>query len=168
MATIAETVAAKVAADLTARGEVAPTTMRFIVDGVPRPKGRPRFTVMRRASGAQFVRTYTPEETAAYEKKIQTHAQVAVNQVRWGWNARDRFNVILRVFRPHFDQGGDLDNVAKIFLDACNGITWKDDRYVRGIGCAFGDPDAERPRVEVEIRRFKIAKGKAPKAEMVR
>ncbi len=157
-ASIGEVIAAKAAADLSARGETAPLVLRFVVDGVPRPKGRPRFTVMKRASGAAFVRTYTPAETEAYEKTVRTRAQIAVNQAAWGWNTRDRFNVILKVFRPHFDRGGDLDNVLKIVLDACNGVTWKDDRYVRGIGCAFGGPDAERPRVEVEVRRFRVAK----------
>ena len=56
-------------------------------------------------------------------------------------------------------KGGDLDNVVKAVSDGINGIAFDDDRYIRGIGAAFGDPDPARPRLEVEVR--KLTKGAA-------
>jgi Holliday junction resolvase RusA-like endonuclease len=60
----------------------------------------------------------------------------------------------MRIWRTHEGRGSDLDNVIKI-CDALNGVVWGDDRYMRGIGAAFQDPDAKNPRIEIVIRRFR-------------
>jgi Holliday junction resolvase RusA-like endonuclease len=140
----------------------APTFIRVVIDGEPVPKGRPRFARVTSRAGSVVVRTYTPAETEAYEAKVRTHAKLAANRVRWAWSKDDRFSVLVTIYRQHVDAGGDLDNYAKLAIDALihspkhapGGVLMKDDRYVRGLGAALKhDPD--RPRMEIEVRRFK-------------
>lgn len=136
-----------------ASSEGAPTVLKFIVPGEPVPKGRPRFSSRKRDDGKTFVKTYTDAETAAYEKHVRNCAQIAVLQTRWAWSKRDRFNLLLRVFRTHYDAGGDIDNYEKAVMDAMNTVAYADDRYVRGKGSIIY-MDKLNPRVEVEVRRF--------------
>lgn len=133
-----------------------PTVLRFTVPGEPVPKGRARHRIVFPKQGKPFVQEYTPPETKAYEERFRLLAKVAVNQAKWTVHPDDRFSVVIRVYRTHEGKGGDLDNVIKSALDSMNhsGV-WLDDRYVRGIGAALCDPDPARPRVEVEVRRFK-------------
>jgi Holliday junction resolvase RusA-like endonuclease len=48
--------------------------LEFFIPGNPSGKGRPRF-----ARQGQFVRTYTPRETEAYESNIRLFAAEAMN-----------------------------------------------------------------------------------------
>ncbi len=132
----------------------SPSVLRFIIEGEPVPKGRPRFAPRKTPDGKTFVKPYTDAETAAYEEKVKLVAQVEVNRVRWAWTKKDRFTLIIKVFRTHYDAGGDIDNYEKAVMDAMNKVVYADDRYVRGKGSALALPDAARPRVEVEVRRF--------------
>ena len=57
-----------------------------------------------------------------------------------------------RPARPH-DKRPDADNVAKIYLDALNGVVWHDDSQIASlqvlkIRCAQGDI----PRTEIQVR----------------
>jgi Holliday junction resolvase RusA-like endonuclease len=151
-ATIADAVAARPATDGT------PTVLRFTVDGEAVGKERARVFSKHLPSGKTITRAVTPEKTREYEAKVKACAQAAVLATRWAWNKSDRFNVVLRIYRTHWDRGADVDNIAKCYLDAGNGCLWIDDRLVRGIGIALQDPDPVRPRVEVEVRRFKTAR----------
>lgn len=127
--------------------------LRFTVEGEPVPKGRARTRVVTPRNGKAFASFYTPGETRAYEERVALLARVAVAGARWTWTKADRFSVIVRVYRTHEGKGGDLDNYLKAIADAINGIAFSDDRYVRGIGAAFGEPTPARPRVEVEVRK---------------
>lgn len=142
--------------DLTKKGasEGTPTVLRLVIPGDPVGKERARVFRKQNPNGTVITRAVTPEKTRAYEEKIRTLAQIAVNQARWSWAKDDRFSVVMKIYRSHWDAGADLDNVIKT-IDGLTGIVWKDDRYVRGIGAAFQDPDPKNPRVEVEVRRFK-------------
>lgn len=143
--------------ELAAKGgiEGAPTVLRFEVPGEPVGKERARVFRQKNANGTVITRAVTPEKTRAYEDKIRTIAQIAVNQARWSWSNDDRFSVLLKIYCTHEGAHPDLDNVCKAVLDSGNSILWKDDRRVRGIGAAFQTPDPKNPRVEVEVRRFK-------------
>jgi len=152
-ATIADAVAARPATDGT------PTVLRFSVDGEPVGKERARVFSKHLPSGKTVTRAVTPEKTREYEARVKSCAQAAVLATRWAWNKSDRFSILLKIFRTHWDRGPDLDNVIKV-IDALIGVAIPDDRYVRGIGAALQDPDRVRPRVEIEVRRF--AKGAAP------
>lgn len=106
--------------------------IRITVPGKPVGKGRPRF-------GNGF--TYTPKKTVEYE-----------NLVRFAWMQKgaDKLSGKLRaVIVAHFpipkgtskkkrasmdgtmyDKKPDCDNIAKIILDALNGIAYDDDAQV--------------------------------------
>lgn len=112
----------------------------FTVEGPPQGKGRPRF---RRAGN--FVTTYTDQKTKTYEQTIKAWAQRAIGSgsplegplsvdlyIRMGVPASTTKkrtesclqNAELPTKKP------DIDNVIKIFLDAMNGIVYKDDTQV--------------------------------------
>jgi len=57
--------------------------------------------------------------------------------------------VTLHVYRER--KAGDLDNRAKLTLDALNGHAWGDDAQVVELH-AYRHDDAANPRVEVEVR----------------
>ncbi len=135
------------------------TVLRFQVPGEPIGKERPRFVQRTKTDGSTFGAAVTPKRTREYEKHIQMMAQIAVNQSRWAWSRDDRFAVIVKVYRTHVDRGPDVDNVCKALLDACNGVTWNDDRHVWAFAVALRKRDPKNPRLDVEIRRFHKDRG---------
>lgn len=132
----------------------------FIVPGEPVPKGRARTRVVQTKSGKAFASHYTPKETAAYEKHVATLCQLAVNQKRWVFGPKDRFDLRVRICRTHEGAGGDIDNYVKAIQDGINGIAFPDDRYIR-CGAQWLEQDSERPRVEVCVTRIRIGEGRA-------
>lgn len=165
-ATIAEREAAKRKQELAAMMEAkSPKTLSVVLFGEPVPKGRPRFSGRRGPNGKSFVRVWTPEETEAYEEQGRIAAEAAARRVGRFVTTASRFTIIVRVFRLHYDAGGDGDNYEKSAIDflipkrGCPGTgVIPDDRYVRGGAWAINQ-DAKHPRLEVEVRRF--AKGVA-------
>lgn len=135
---------------LLAKREVQRNTLTFTVPGEPQAKQRARVFAL--PSGQ--VRAVTPKETRAYEAKVRTLAQVAVNQQRWTFSDAHYFDLVVKVVRTHWDAGGDPDNYLKAIADAINGVAFPDDRYVRGMAVKLADPDASNPRVMVTVRRY--------------
>ena len=110
-------------------------TVIFNIEGNPVGKARPRF-----AKG----RTYTPKKTVAYEKKIADKAREAMGSsdpletpvavyiyanhaIPASYSKKRREACLNGLERPNKP---DLDNTAKAFLDAMNGIVYKDDVQV--------------------------------------
>lgn len=109
-------------------------TVCFTVPGRPQGKGRPRFT----RSG----HTYTPGSTAEYEERVK----LAYRQAGGGKLSGFVFVDILAVSTvpksytkaqkaAAFDaryvpKKPDCDNIAKIILDALNGLAYDDDAQV--------------------------------------
>ncbi len=56
--------------------------------------------------------------------------------------------VLARVYRPQ--KRGDIDNVAKCLLDACNGLLWLDDSQIVDLHLLRFD-DKTNPRVELSV-----------------
>lgn len=131
--------------------------LRFVVEGEPVPKGRARTRIVTPRNGKSFATHYTPGDTKAYEQKVALLARVAVAGARWTWTERDRFDVVLRVFRTHEGKGGDADNYFKSAADGMNRIVFSDDARVRGIGVSLAQ-DAVRPRLEVTVRKYVVMK----------
>ena len=161
-ATIADALAAKrTTQQIAAAAAKSPRVLTVIVFGEPVPKGRPRFSSRRGPDGKTFVRTYTPEETEAYETRGRRVAEETAREVGWVATKADRFTVLVRVFRTHYDAGGDGDNYEKSAIDflipkrgfPTTGVI-PDDRYVRGAAWAIKQ-DEVRPRLEVVISRFR-------------
>lgn len=110
----------------------------FVVEGKPVGKGRPRFKRM-----GNFVQTYTPTATADYEKLVRLRFQnaggaITDKPVRVEITAffappkstrkRDRIEMLANRILP--EKKPDVDNIAKIILDALNKIAYIDDSQV--------------------------------------
>lgn len=111
--------------------------VKFTVMGEPRSKQRPRVTQRG---------TFTPKETIEAEKRV-----------RDGWRmageAKFEYQVIvdLRFFNGN-KRRRDIDNMAKLVLDALNKEAFDDDYQVVGVNMYkfFTDPD--RARTEIIIQ----------------
>lgn len=137
-------------------------TCDFVVEGKPTGKGRPRFKRM-----GNFVQTYTPANTAEYEKLVKLRFQNAggvitdkpvkieivaffapPKSVRKKQKQEMLANLILPTKKP------DCDNIAKIVLDALNQIAYKDDSQV--IELSVRKQYASEAKVSVHIEDIEI------------
>lgn len=115
-----------------------------LVEGEPKGKNRPRFTV--RGHGAKrFVQVYTDEATLQYEALIQLEAFRAMNGRPVITGPVKIVMEIHHSIRPSWNKGKkagaadgsiaatvkvDFDNCAKVFCDAFNNCVWVDDTQV--------------------------------------
>lgn len=110
------------------------------IPGEPVSKGRPRFF------GGHAV---TPKETRGAEQVVGLMAR----QRLAGRAADDRALFAATLFFATSSPAlRDLDNLAKLVLDALNKIVWKDDRQVEELHAKLVRGDA-RPRTVIEIHR---------------
>ena len=131
---------------------------RFTVPGEPKPKQRPRVSVV----SGRITHAYTPAETVAYEAKVRNAYMDAypaalpfpkltpleVEAVfylpipaSWSRKAREK----AEAGRKTPTKRPDLDNLLKAILDAVNGIAWADDCQIIRTVCEkrYGEPRAE-------------------------
>jgi len=108
------------------------------------PQGRPRFT----RTGI----AYDPPESRKFKAKF---AQMILEQLPPMTPLTGRISVRVEIYRdfksattPRF---GDIDNLAKIILDAINetGAVWKDDRLITKLEVLKAT--APEPRVEISV-----------------
>ena len=132
---------------------------RFIIEGTPHGKGRPRFT--------KGGHTYTDRKTSDYEQRVK---EAYVTQVKA--SERKIISVspvhmfITAVFSvPRSDSKAvkdaklagtifptiksDCDNIAKIVCDALNGLAYADDKQI--VECSVQKRYGDLQRVEVTI-----------------
>lgn len=113
----------------------------IIVNGEPQGKGRPRF-----ARRGIYTTTYTPEKTILYENEIK--AAYLLKYGNEGFFNGEPLSVRIDAFcgvpksaskakRAAMLNGEikptkkpDVDNIAKVVLDALNGYAYKDDTQV--------------------------------------
>ena len=142
----------------------------FFVPGKPQGKGRPRFS---RRGG--FVRTYTPERTVSYELSIKAAALVAWQALVLEDEQRKellgepcRVSIVARFAVPQSWARArrtgaqklcpgkpDLDNIAKVVLDAAHDVLWRDDKTVQALAVRKRyavDGEEEGVQVRVEWR----------------
>jgi Holliday junction resolvase RusA-like endonuclease len=114
--------------------------IRLSLDIQPVPKGRPRACTV----GGK-PRIYTPPQTAEYEGRVEAAAKAAMNgsePLQGPLAVTLHFRLPIPTFarkrnvreaaesgasRPVNPRSGDVDNLAKAVLDACNGVLWVDD-----------------------------------------
>lgn len=114
--------------------------IRFIVDGPAVPKQRPRI------HGRQ---AYTPKKTRDYEERVRIalrssyHGDMpvfskdtavracieVVQAIPKSWSNKKHIQAERGEIAP-VTRNGDLDNIAKSILDACNGLVYEDDSQV--------------------------------------
>jgi crossover junction endodeoxyribonuclease RusA len=108
---------------------------RFEVVGPPRAKARPRFS-------RGF--TYTPKATKDAEKRIQAAAKPIAPK---DGLPTDRWRLVV-IFNMGNQRKPDVDNLAKLVMDALNGIFWEDDRQVCQLNAIRFNEDKERDSIE--------------------
>ena len=108
--------------------------------GAPQGKGRARAFVR-----GGHVGHYTPETTRTYEGMIRTAAMDAIGampainspvefilraifQVPASWSGRKRDQALTGAIKP--GKKPDLDNIAKAWNDALNGVVYRDDSLI--------------------------------------
>lgn len=136
--------------------------VQFTVQGAPCGKARAR-TVRSAATGRTV--SYTPEKTAAYEDLVRaeylaqckneylgekTEIDVTIDayyKIPERVNNWQRAQMERDMARP--TKKPDCDNIAKIILDALNGIAYRDDAQV--VTLRVGKRYSLEPRVEVRL-----------------
>jgi len=114
--------------------------IHFQVEGDPRGKGRPRF-----GRFGKFTRVYTDKQTQDYENLIKFFATEAMGStdpletpvsvylyIRHGVPqsySKKRTEACLSGLEKPCKKP-DIDNIAKTYLDAMNGVIFKDDTQV--------------------------------------
>jgi len=132
----------------------------FNVVGDPKGKGRPRFSRF-----SKFTKVYTDQQTLDYETAIGISASQAMGSSQ---PLESPVEVFLYVRLPipqsyskkrseaclngseRPKKKPDIDNVAKVFLDAMNGIVYKDDTQV--VSLHVNKVYAQESGVDVLIR----------------
>ena len=124
------------------------------LDVVPVAKGRPRL-----GNG----RAFTPAKTRLAEAEIRKQIEAQPHPTYEG-----PVGVILKFYLPRPKKPKhllpivrpDLDNYAKLVLDAVNGILWEDDSQVVGLKCAkLYVTGTDKPCTEIEIHSFADMQG---------
>lgn len=132
--------------------------IKFTIPGEPKGKGRPRFT--------KQGRTFTPDTTANYENLVKvmfmqaypghepipkdtplTAHLTAFYAIPKGASKKKALSMENGEIRP--TKKPDTDNIAKIVLDALNGLAYHDDAQV--VELTVIKTYSHIPRVEVEI-----------------
>lgn len=109
----------------------------FFIAGEVQAKQRPKFN-------GRFA--YTPKETVVYENLVKLQYQAQCGNYRYGDNVPLAVTIYVYIAPPQSASNvkktrmlnqaeyplkkPDVDNVAKIILDALNGIAYRDDKQV--------------------------------------
>lgn len=113
----------------------------FVVKGIPKAQGRPRFARM-----GKFVRAYDPKDSRAYKDNFA--AQIAAQKPRFIEQGKPvALDLAFYLPRPkvHYRADGavkeryasteptgrpDTENMVKACMDAMTGVVWYDDSQV--------------------------------------
>lgn len=140
--------------------------IQFTVPGDPRGKQRPRMT--------KYGTAYTPRETVAYEKLVKA---CMFRSIENGTSGTTRYKTepvcvtiiayyriptsITKKVRERIEAGDekptkkpDADNIAKIIMDALNGLAYQDDRQVVALTVLKEYAKGTEPRVEVTVSKY--------------
>jgi len=137
-------------------------TYSLIIPGKPMGKQRPRFS-----SFGKFTKVYTPKETLDKEKEIKKlflqkypkhdtiESAIKVEVIAYMYipksTSKKKKQMMLNddiksIIKP------DVDNIAKLILDALNGLAFKDDKQIVELVCYKRYSD--EPRSEITIERI--------------
>lgn len=129
------------------------SSVSFDVFGKVRGKGRPRFT--------RGGHAYTPKGTRDYERAIREAFENAPGRPPEPFSGPISVCIMTyrqlpkstpkSVIREHDTHKPDADNVAKVVLDALNGVAWVDDAQVTSLTIAKLDRTRGPERLSVRI-----------------
>ena len=145
----------------------------IIIYGDPMGKQRPKFS-----SRGSFIKTYTPKETVNYESKVVNayktqcgkmfglECMLSAKIIAYYKIPSSRYRFYKKTKSVELDRTGqlmyvneirptvkpDCDNIAKICLDALNGIAYYDDKQI--VELSVKKYYSKEPRVEIEIEEL--------------
>ena len=136
--------------------------VKFTILGEPMGKERPRF---RRVGN--YVQTYTPAKTKNYETKVRDsyyssnmethHLTGAIEAEIYGVfpipvSVSKKLRAKMENGEEPYTKKVDADNLAKIILDALNGVAYDDDKQISKLTVTkvYG----KDPRVEVRLKEL--------------
>lgn len=136
--------------------------VKFTILGEPMGKERPRF---RRVGN--YVQTYTPAKTKNYETKVRDsyyssnmntrHLTGAIQAEIYGVfpipvSVSKKLRAKMESGEEPYTKKVDADNLAKIVLDALNGVAYEDDKQITKLSVTkvYG----KEPRVEVTLKEL--------------
>lgn len=136
--------------------------VKFTILGEPMGKERPRF---RRVGN--YVQTYTPAKTKNYETKVRDsyyssnmethHLTGAIEAEIYGVfpipvSVSKKLRAKMENGEEPYTKKVDADNLAKIILDALNGVAYDDDKQISKLTVTkvYG----KDPRVEVTLKEL--------------
>lgn len=128
-------------------------SVSFDVWGKVMGKGRPRFT--------RCGHTYTPKATRDYERLIRAAYENAHERPPEPFSGPLDVTIVTSrqlpkstpksVIREPDTHKPDVDNIAKIVLDALNGVAWLDDAQVTSLTVVKLDRTRDPERLSVRI-----------------
>ena len=146
-------------------------SIKLVISGDPMGKQRPKFS-----SAGKFVKTYTPKETTNYESEVvyeyrkehkemvfAPHEEIWATIIAYFKIPKQHYRYHKRTKTTDLDKDGklmkigdlrplkkpDTDNIAKICLDALNGIAYPDDSQITTL--LVMKYWSEEPRVEITL-----------------
>lgn len=142
-----------------------PAEIRFTVPGKPVAKGRPRSRIVTPSGGKPFVTLYTPKKTESEEGAIRHFASLAMAgrplmdgplemsfcaymPIMDSWSKAKKADALAGRIFPAGKI--DIDNAAKIVMDALNNVCYRDDAQI--VTAHLYKRFSENPRVSVVIR----------------
>lgn len=102
--------------------------MRITLKITPVPLGRPRVNTSNRGR-------YLPKRSQDFRENLQW---LLLNETKIGKPFKKPLKVELHFYKPlktTVRKYGDIDNLVKAVLDACNGILWLDDSQIVELHC---------------------------------
>ena len=135
------------------------------IDGEPIPKGRPRFRVM-----GKFVQAYTPAKTKKEEQRIREEIKKQFIRKPFSYPIAVDIDFFFTIPKTYFrskkkiqeladnyyyhTSRPDCDNLAKLVLDAMNGLVYEDDKQIFGLRIVkMYAPPGRDARTEIRIKR---------------
>ena len=116
--------------------------MVITIPGKPVGKARPRF----RRAGFKVI-TYTPDESKKYEKEVARIYKQSIGvlytditlrvrilakfPIPESWSKKNKDRALKGEIKPNKKR--DLGNIARIILDALNGVAYTDDKQVTSL-----------------------------------
>jgi Holliday junction resolvase RusA-like endonuclease len=135
------------------------SNVEIMLPGLPRGKGRPRFTVR-----GGFARTYTDDKTASFEGALRLAGSVAMRgraplsgplaldmvavfPIPASWSKVKRGLAEIGAVRPTGKP--DCDNLLKV-IDGLNGVVWVDDSQI--VSATIAKCYGPAPELAIRVR----------------